>query len=124
LARLRRAISESNWDDEAKARRKELVGPIIAALEQLPRNDTRRRALWDIASWLKSAKVRALTIQSIENDDPALGDIHIDRQRVLVQDDLRRRVSEQIQHEGSAPWVPRIVRILAAYDLAKPEWPR
>jgi hypothetical protein len=28
----------AHCDDEAKARRKELVGPIIAALEQLPRS--------------------------------------------------------------------------------------
>lgn len=120
----RSAISDSSWDENAKALRKELVEPIVAALEELAPNDPRRRELWDIASWLKSAKVRALTIKSIENGDPALDDMHIDRQRSLVFEDLPKRVADQIVRDRSLPWLPRVVRILAAYDLAKPEWPR
>lgn len=122
--KARAAIADSNADADAKALRKELVDPIVTALESLPANDPRRSELWDIGSWLRSSKVRALMMKSIESGDPALTDEHLERQRALVFEELPRRVTEQLARDASAPWLPRIVGLLAKYDLAHADWPR
>jgi hypothetical protein len=120
----RNAISESLYDEEAKARRRELSEPVTEALRRLAQGDRRRAELWEIASWLRSAKVRALTVESLEGGDPALTDAHIERQRELVMRELPDLVERTYRTKPSTPWLPRVVRILAQLDLAKPEWPR
>lgn len=117
LLAARKLASSLARDDETRARKKQLVSDVIAALGQVTDRAHRER-LWDVASWLPSPEIRAVTLDALRTGDAALSDDHVERQRKLVLEELPRFVGAGLREAPDAPWVARARSILSRWSLA------